>query len=268
MTNEEIQQEIERLRQPDILNLEQVKRFSAWLDERRKLRKPGRAVGESGLGKTTASLFYTYQNRAAKIPNQNPVAPVLYVELIGSSCSPSLLFKTIIETLKFKAKGGTEHQLRERAWYLIKQCKVEMLIIDEAHRLQFKTLTDVTDLSDKVKIIPILVGTSSRLDALISKNEQVGGRFAAYFSFETLIGANFTKTVKIWEQQILKLPEPSNLADNQEIITILQAKTAGQIRLLDQILRDAAVKALESGVNKIDKSLLNSIEGDYSLVAS
>jgi len=58
------------------------------------------------------------------------------------------------------------------------------------------------------------------------------------------------------------------LADNQEIITLLQEKTDGQIRLLDQILRDAAVKALESGVNKIDKSVLENIEGDYSLVAS
>ncbi len=268
MTNEEVQLEIERLRQPDILNIEQVKRFSAWLDERRKLRKPGRAVGDSGLGKTTASLFYTYQNRAVKIQNQNPVVPVLYIELTGSSCSPSLLFKTIIETLKFKAKGGTENQLRERAWYFIRQCKVEILIIDEAHRLQFKTLADVRDLFDKVKIIPILVGTSSRLDTLISKDEQVAGRFASYFSFEKLLGANFTKTVKIWEQQILRLPEPSNLAGDQGIITLLQGKTDGQIRLLDQILRDAAVKALESGVNKIDKSLLESIEGDYSLLAS
>ncbi len=268
MINEEIQQEIERLRQPDILNLEQVKRFAAWLDERRKLRKPGRAVGESGLGKTTASLFYTYQNRVVKTPNQNPTVPVLYVELTGSSCSPSLFFKTIIETLKFKAKGGNENQLRERSWYLIKQCKVELLIIDEAHRLQFKTLPDVRDLFDKVKIVPVLVGTSSRLDTLISKDEQVAGRFASYFSFEKLLGANFRKTVKIWEQQILRLPETSNLADNQEIITILQEKTDGQIRLLDQILRDAAVKALESGVNKIDKSVLENIEGDYSLVAS
>lgn len=268
MTNEELQQEIERLRKPDILNLEQVKRFFAWLDERRKLRKPGRAVGESGLGKTTASLFYTYQNRAAKAPNQNPIVPVLYVELTGSSCSPSLFFKTIIETLKFKVKSGNENQLRERAWYLIKQCKVEIMIVDEAHRLQFKTLPDVRDLFDKVKVVPILVGTSSRLDTLIGKDEQVAGRFASYFNFEKLLGANFKKTVKIWEQQILRLPKQSNLADNQEIITLLQEKTDGQIRLLDQILRDAAVKALESGIDKIDKSVLENIEGDYLLVAS
>ncbi len=268
MTNEELQQEIDRLRQPDILNLEQVKRFCIWLDERRKLRKPGRAVGESGLGKTTASLFYTFQNRVAKTPNKNPIIPVLYVELTGSSCSPSLLFKTIIEALKFKIKGGNENQLRERAWYLLKQCKIEIIIIDEAHRLQFKTLPDVRDLFDKVKVVPVLIGTSSRLDTLIGKDEQVAGRFASYFSFEKLLGANFKKTIKIWEQQILRLPQPSNLADDQAIITFLQEKTDGQIRLLDQILRDAAVKALESGVNKIDKSVLESIEGDYLLVAS
>ncbi|MEO1433368.1 MAG: TniB family NTP-binding protein [Cyanobacteria bacterium J06633_8] len=268
MTNEELQQEIERLRQPNILNLEQVKRYSTWLDERRKLRKPGRATGDSGLGKTTASLFYTFQNRAAKKLNQKPKVPVLYVELIGSSCSPSLFFKTIIDSLNFKFNRGTENQLRERAWDAIKKCKVEIIIVDEAHRLQFKTLPDVRDLYDKVKIIPVLVGTSSRLDTLISKDEQVAGRFASYFSFEKLLGSNFNKTVRIWEQQVLKLPEPSNLANNKVIMSDLEERTAGQIRLLDQLLRDAAVKALESGLKKIDKSVLDSIDGDYLLVAT
>ncbi|BAZ18301.1 hypothetical protein NIES4071_101860 (plasmid) [Calothrix sp. NIES-4071] len=268
MTNEELQQEIDRLRQPNILNLEQVKRFCAWLDERRKLGKPGRAVGESGLGKTTSCLYYVYQNRAIKAPNQSPTVPILYVELTGSSCSPSLFFKTIIETLKFKAKSGNENQLRERTWYLIKQCKVEIIIVDQAHRLQFKTLPDIRDLFDKVKVVPVLVGTSNRLDTLMSRDEQIIGRFASYFSFEKLLGANFKKTVKIWEQQILRLPEPSNLAEDDEVITLLQGKTEGQIRLLDQILRNAAVKALETGINKIDKSVLESIEGDYLLAGN
>jgi hypothetical protein len=64
------------------------------------------------------------------------------------------------------------------------------------------------------------------------------------------------------------LPESSNLATNEEVISLLQEKTSGQLRLLDQILRNAAIKALESGLTKIDKSVLDSIEGDYSLVAS
>jgi predicted transcriptional regulator len=212
--------------------------------------------------------FYTFRNRASNQPNQSPVVPILYIELRGSSCSPTLLFENILKTLKHKATGGNENQLRKRAWDKLRQCKVEALIIDEAHRLQFKTLPDVTDLQKELGILPILIGTSNRLDTLISKNEQVASRFACYFNFEELSGNNFRKTVKIWEEQILMLPDSSNLATNEEVISLLQEKTSGQLRLLDQILRNAAIKALESGLTKIDKSVLDSIEGDYSLVAS
>lgn len=41
MTTEAVQQEIDRLRNPDILQLEQVKRFGTWVDDRRKLHQPG-----------------------------------------------------------------------------------------------------------------------------------------------------------------------------------------------------------------------------------
>ena len=268
MTTETVQQQIERLRNPDILQLEQVKRFGTWLDDRRKLGEAGRAVGNTGLGKTSAAIFYTFRNRASNPPHQSPTVPVLYLEIRGGSCSPILLFELILKTLKHKATGGNENQLRKRAWDKLKQCKVEVIIIDEAHRLQFKTLPDITDLEKELKILPILIGTSSRLDTLLSKDEQVASRFASYFNFEELAGNNFRKTVKIWEQEILRLPEPSNMAMNDAIITLLQEKTSGQLRLLDRILRNAAIKALESGVKKIDKALLDSIEGDYSLVAS
>lgn len=56
MTNEAVEREIDRLRNPDILQLEQVKRFGAWVDDRRKLGQPGRAVGNTGLGKTSAAM--------------------------------------------------------------------------------------------------------------------------------------------------------------------------------------------------------------------
>ena len=79
MTTETVQQEIERLRNPDILQLEQVKRFSTWLDDRRKLGQPGRAVGNTGLGKTSAAIFYTFRNRASNQPHQSPTVPVLYL---------------------------------------------------------------------------------------------------------------------------------------------------------------------------------------------
>lgn len=268
LSDEKLKAEIHRLRNLQILRVEQVNRYSVWLDRRRKLGKPGRVVGDTGLGKTTASRWYAFQNRATKQPNHNPKIPVLYVEITGSACSSTGLFERIIESLKLKAIGGTVNQQRRKVWHYLKQARVEVIIIDEAHRLQFNTLNDIRDLEKEANVLPILVGTSSRLDTLISKDEQVASRFACHFNFERLVGGNFQKTLKIWEMEVLCLPEPSNLAEDAKVVTFLQEKTDGQIRLLDQILRDAAVEALESGRMKIDMDVLKSIEGDYALVAS
>jgi DNA transposition AAA+ family ATPase len=268
LSEEKLQAEIKRLRNPEVLKLKQVKDYCTWLDRRRKLRKPGRVVGDTGLGKTSASIFYAFQNRAQKRPNSHPRIPVLYIELTGSSCSSSVLFDRIATSLKPKVLSGSVNQQRKIVWNYLQQSKVEMLIIDEAHRLQFQALDDVRDLEKNAGVLPILVGTSTRLDTLISKNEQVISRFACHFNFERLEGGNFEKAVRAWEEDILKLPEPSNMDKDPEIITLLQEKTRGQIRLLDQILRDAAVFALEKGKSKVDLGVLKEVEGDYYLVGA
>lgn len=209
ITDEELKAEIQRLRNPQILGIEQVKRYCVWLDKRRKLGRPGRVVGDTGLGKSTASKFYAFQNRATKKPNHNPKVPVLYVELTGSACSSTVLFESIMTGLKPKAVGGTVHQQRRKVWHYLKQAQVEVIIIDEAHRLQFSTLNDIRDLEKEANVLPILVGTSSRLDTLIGKDEQVSSRFACHFNFERLVGGNFQKTLKIWEVNPRQRPIPT-----------------------------------------------------------
>jgi hypothetical protein len=268
LTDAKLKAEINRLSNPQILKTKQVEQYCKWLDRRRKLRRPGRVVGDTGLGKTSASIYYTFQNRATKRPNSHPKIPVLYIELTGSACSASVLFEHIATGLKQKIGSGKVSQQKKIVWNCLKQAQVEMLIIDEAHRLQFQALNDIRDLEKQAGVLPVLVGTNSRLDTLMSKDEQVISRFACHFSFERLTTGTFISTIKLWEKDVLALPEDSNLAENTKIVTLLQEKTDGQIRLLDQILRDAAVYALENGKTKIDEAILKAIEGDYFLVGA
>lgn len=269
MLNEsELQSEINRLRNTEILKLQQVEDCCTWLDRRLKLGTPGRIVGETGVGKTSASIFYAFRNKIPRIPHSNPKIPILYVELIGSACSPSVLFERIAISLKQKISSGNVNQQRKIVWNYLRQSQVKMLIIDEAHRLQYQALNDIRDFEKQAGVLPILVGTSSRLDTLIGKDEQVISRFACHFSFELLTLGNLKKTTKKWENEVLKLPEPSNLASDDKIVTFLQEKTGGQIRLLDQILRSAAIFVLENGKTKIDLEILEEVGDEYYLVGA
>ena|GEM_PF-1177021 len=61
-----------------------------------------------------------------------------------------------------RVTNGTISELRERVYRLLKACQVEMIILDEAHRLRPKTLSEIQDVFE-LGISVVLVGTD-RLD--------------------------------------------------------------------------------------------------------
>jgi DNA transposition AAA+ family ATPase len=169
--------------------------------------------------------------------------------------------KEIIEYLNFRATKGTVSDFRGRAMEVLKGCGVEMLIIDEADRLKPETFADVRDIYDKLGIAVVLVGTD-RLDAVMKRDEQVYNRFRACHRFGKLSGDDFKKTVKAWEDNILKLPVPSNLI-SKAMLGILTSATEGYIGRLDEILREAAIRSLSRGLKKIDKAVLQEAAREY-----
>lgn len=144
---------------------------------------------------------------------------------------------------------------------MLKGCEVEMVIVDEADRLKPETFADVRDFYDKLGISVVFVGTD-RLDAVIQRDEQVFNRFRACHRFGKLSGGDFAKTVKLWEQQVLKLPVASNLASKTMLKLLLEA-TEGHIGRMDEVLRDAAIRALQQGMKKIEKSVLQEVAREY-----
>jgi DNA transposition AAA+ family ATPase len=68
--------------------------------------------------------------------------------------------------------------------------------------------------------------------------------------------------VKIWEQQVLQLPTPSNLT-SKTMIEILGEATGGYIGLIDKILREAAIRSIAKGLTKIDVDTLTALAMQY-----
>jgi hypothetical protein len=133
-----------------------------------------------------------------------------------------------------------------------------------------------------------LIGTSNRLDTLMEKDEQVNNRFANTFVFEELVGDKFSGIVKIWGEKIIRMQGPLVAKDlskvdgkekiipliktgregiNKDLASTLEEMTSGELRLLDNILRDAAVRLLEKKISEICSLVLQALKTDSKVLA-
>lgn len=258
--NENLQAEIQRLRGKNFVPLEQVKRLHDWLEGKRQSRQSGRIVGASRTGKTMGCNAYRLRHKPTQEHGKPPTVPVVYIQ-IPQECGARDLFSMILEHLKYQVIKGTVSEIRDRAFRVLKGCVVEMVVIDEADRLKPKTFAEVRDIFDKLEIPVILVGTD-RLNAVIKRDEQVYNRFRSCHRFGKFSAEDFKRTVEIWEKQILKLPVASNLS-SKKMLTTLSKATGGYIGLMDMILREAAIRALKKGLQKIDFKTLEEVTKEY-----
>lgn len=256
----QVQRQIERLQHHCIVELEAVQRFHSWLDNKRYCRQACRVIGDSRTGKTVACDAYRHKHSQQASSGNAPIVPVMYLHAPTES-GPRELFVGLLEYLQYRITRGTIAELRERVYRLLKTCQVEMIIVDEAHRLRPKTLSEIRDIFDLLGICVVLVGTD-RLDAVVRRDEQVHNRFMACHRFHRLDSQALEETTAIWEEYVLKLPHPSNLTSTA-MQRVLAVATRGYLGLLDEILRNAARGALQLRRSHIDLKILTQAAAEY-----
>ena len=72
------QRQIERLQRHCIVELEAVRQFHAWLDDKRHCRQACRVIGDSRTGKTFACNGYRLKYAANQPNGDAPIVPVIY----------------------------------------------------------------------------------------------------------------------------------------------------------------------------------------------
>lgn len=254
------QRQIERLQHHSIVELAAVAQFHAWLDDKRHCRQACRVIGDSRTGKTVACDSYRHKHAQQPNPGDAPIVPVIYLHAPTES-GPREVFVALLEYLQYRITKGTIAEVRERVYHLLKICQVEMIILDEAHRLRPKTFSEIRDIFDLLHISVVLVGTD-RLDAVVRRDEQVYNRFMACHRFHRMDSQALEETTAIWEAYVLKLPQPSHLT-TAPMQKILGASTRGYLGLLDEILRTAARQALQQERSHIDVQLLTQAVAEY-----
>jgi DNA transposition AAA+ family ATPase len=242
------------------VELEAVRQFHAWLDDKRHCRQACRVIGDSRTGKTFACDAYRLKHPPTQPSGDAPLVPVIYWHATTETGQREL-FMGLLERLNYRVTNGTIADLRERVYRLLQACQVEMIILDEAHRLRPKTLSEIRDVFDLLRISMVLVGTD-RLDAVVRRDEQVHHRFMSCHRFHRFDTQGLEETTAIWEEYVLKLPQRSALT-SAPMQKILGTTTGGYLGILDEILRNAARRALQSGQARIDLSLLSHVALEY-----
>ena len=254
----EIQAQIDRLRKDPYIELEQVKQCHNWMYELILSRMTGLLVGESRCGKTVTCKSFAARYNKLKQGNKQRIKPVVYIQ-IPEKCGSRDFFIKILKVLN-KPTKGTISDLRERALDGLGIHRCEMLIIDEANHLKQETFADVRHVydEDELNISVLLVGTTSRLEAVVRRDEQVANRFLEEYELDRLDDKEFKTIIRVWERDVLRLPEPSNLA-TAENIRLLKSCTRKLIGRLDMILRKAAIRSLSRGEKHITPEILKQV---------
>lgn len=255
-----LESEIERLQDHCVVGLASMERLHEWLEHKRLARQACRVVGESRTGKSVACKAYWRKNPPQERLGEPPLIPVVYWHAPQES-GPRDFFEGVLDAVQYQLHRGTLSEVRRRIYQVLAACQVELLIIDEAHRLRTKTFSEVRDVFDKLGIAVVLVGTD-RLDAVVRRDEQIYKRFMACHRFHRLNAAQLKATTAVWEKHVLQLPKSSKLTQ-ASIQNLLGTVTQGYIGILDTILREAAIRALKAGKESIPRAILSEVAGDY-----
>lgn len=249
---------LNRLTARKYVEWELVETVHQWLALQLICGEPCRIVAPARTGKTRLCELFALKHKPEKQPGRRDHVPVLYFQA-PEDCSPGEFFILLLEALIHNTITSTKIvDLRRQAEDELEKSKVRMLIVDEANFLKAKTFSEIRRLHDKLGISIVLVGTD-RLDAVIKRDEQVYDRFRTCYRFGILTGDKFKDIVQTWEDEIVRLPVPSNLATSKTLLKLLQEKTGGKVGHLDRILRKAAILALRRSANKIDKKILDEV---------
>jgi DNA transposition AAA+ family ATPase len=172
------QSDIERLFINYIFSNRQLRLLYEWLDLQRQSRHNNLIIGEPSTGKSIACQIYAYKNKIQHLKN---TSPIVYID--PPFCAGAKdIFLAIIQSLDSANTDLHLAALREKVRCLLKDCGVEMLIIDDTVHYSNKVFTDIISICEPMNIAVILVGTQC-LYSYIYGNMHLNPRFNNIYRF-------------------------------------------------------------------------------------
>ena len=221
-------------------------------------------IGDTNNGKTM--LVKRFCNRHK--PDDNPdgeaaVVPVLFVQAPPMP-DESRFYNAILELLFAPYKPGDRADRKQfQTIKLLKAVGLKMLVIDEIHHILAGTMTKqkvflnvIKYLGNELEVPIVGVGTRDAFRA-IQTDPQLSNRFDRVLLPRWSNDEEYLSLLATFERAI-PLRHPSNLVDGA-LADKIYSMSEGYLGDISSLVVDAAVKAVETGQEKIDKKILDRI---------
>lgn len=222
-------------------------------------------IGDSNNGKTALLNKFIKSNQSYVEEETNKlIVPTL---LIQAPPEPDerRFYNAILESIFAPYSSSEKIEMKQqRVIHLLKKVELRLLIIDEIHHVlagnlskQRSFLNVLKFLSNELKISMICSGTREAFNA-IQTDPQLANRFEPKVLKKWKNDEEYLRLLASFES-LLPLKEPSMLIESS-LSTKILAMSEGLIGEVSKILELASILAIESGVEKINRNILNNID--------
>lgn len=234
--------------------------------------------GASGTGKTTAltQLGRTHQRAVRRRhPDDGNRLPVLYVT-VPPAATPRMMAVEFARFLGFRfGRSSNIIDVTNAVCATAAHCGVELVLVDEIHNISL-TSRSGAEAADQLKYFAerlpatfVYAGIDVEAQGLFAgtRGRQIAGRFtvvpASPFAYSTPESRHTWRSLISTLEQSLRLHQhiPGTLVGLAEY---LYRRTSGMIGTLSQLIRGAAIMAIENGSEQITQELLDSVPTDYA----
>ncbi|RLA82782.1 MAG: transposase [Epsilonproteobacteria bacterium] len=222
-------------------------------------------IGESNIGKTSIITSFEKKHSSYTLENEEGmsivVRPVL-LALASDNSDVKHLYISILESFwtPFNPSDSLA-KLRHQMFYLLRECNVKVLIIDEIHhflrgspRQQRNVMDALKNIGNKLMIPLVCVGLKEAA-MILTSDPQLSSRFDIIRLSKWELNANFRALLSSFEKR-LPLKKPS-LLHEKEKATLLHNTSQGNTGNLHRLLIECTTYAIENEIEEITLEIIN-----------
>jgi hypothetical protein len=234
--------------------------------------------GASGTGKTTA-LTQLGRTHERAVRRRHPASghrlPVAYVTVPPAATAKMLAVEFArFYGLEFSARANMP-DIVNAVCATAAHTGIELVLVDEIHNLNLATRSGA-EVSDQLKYFAerlpatfVYAGIDVEAQGLFAgvRGRQIAGRFTLIASAPFAYGTSDQRTA--WQALVSTLETMLRLQQHRPgtlvgLAEYLYRRTSGMIGSLSQLVRGAAILAIEDGTEQITRDLLDQIPVDYA----
>ncbi len=231
-------------------------------------RMPGLLIyGDSSIGKSMVIQKFLRSNTDdSKTARASATSDIISIQMPAAP-QEKRLYTQLLMAMHYPCRSTeTLSAIEGRALLALDEAKPKMIIVDEVHNLlagsareQRASLNLLKFLSNRLHCSLVVLGTKDAL-AATQTDEQIASRLPGYELPRWKKNDELRGFLAGYERQ-LPLKEPSNIANNPQVVNALVSASAGVTGRLCALLTQSARLAITSKQERITPELLKAVIG-------